>query len=634
MLRDKGSRGVQMNESVDHLQINGQARPINELFSPSRSFTVEYYQREYAWQRVQVEELVNDLARSFLSTYSPEHTRSQVSGYPPYFLGPIITYTSSAISYLVDGQQRVTTLALLLLFLRSKSTVEEQRTSLSGLVYSTSYGTASFRMRVEDRDAVMTAILDETPIQLEHLDTSSSNIWNRYQELGELFPEELLGEVLPYFIDWIQNRVILVEISTPDKNMALEIFESMNDRGLRLTNMDMLKSYVLSRILDPSKIETANDTWRDITGKLSELQKNGETEFMKTLLRAKYAETARETGKGSTPKHFEDIGTAFHKWVREQSEANDSAAGKAGAMPLARAEDFEAFVMKEMPVHARRYAKMLSASQHLTLGWEHTYYNAKNNFTLQYLLGLAVSEVGDDDETFRQKFELVAKYIDLMVARRMVNYKRRGYSMMSRPMFALAKSLRGKSLEQLRAILSERAAALEEKFDAMSGFVLTNMNKPDVFYLLARMTTWLEDDVSDKFFNGSSNTDPFEVEHIWANKFERHHEEFSTENEFLQARNQFGALLLLPKSFNASFGALTYQEKATQYRKQNQLAQTLVDGLGRNNPRLAGKVSNHRLDLVAFEDGFSKEDIALRQEFYRQLCEVIWNPTALGLKSE
>lgn len=623
-----------MYESVDHLQINGQARPINELFAASRSFTVEYYQREYAWQRVQLEELINDLARSFMSTYSPEHLRSQVSGYPPYFLGPIITYTSSAVSYLVDGQQRVTTLALLLLFLRSKSNDEEQRTSLSSLVYSTSYGTANFRMRVEDRNAVMEAILDGNKVQADLLDTSSGNIWSRYQELNEIFPEELLGDALPYFVDWIQNRVILVEISTPDKNMALEIFESMNDRGLRLTNMDMLKSYMLSRISDPLKIEKANDSWRTVTGELAELQKNGETEFMKNLLRAKFAETARETGKGSTPKHFEDIGTAFHKWVREQSEANDADSGRIGAMPLTRAEDFESFVMLEMPTHARRYRQMLSASQRRTKGWEHTYFNAENNFTLQYLLGLAVSEVKDDDETFRQKHELVAKYIDLMIARRMVNFKRRGYSMMYRPMFALAKSLRGKTLEELRSVLSERVSSLEEGFGAITLYSLTNMNKPDVFYLLARMTAWLEDDASDKFFNGPTNTDPFEVEHIWANKFERHTHEFLTENEFLQARNQFGALLLLPKSFNASFGAQTYAEKAPHYLKQNQLVQTVVDGLGRNNPRLSEKVNKFGLNLVGFKEGFSKEDIAVRQAAYLQLCEAIWSPERLGLSAD
>jgi uncharacterized protein with ParB-like and HNH nuclease domain len=623
--------GFEMNNSVDHLQISGQARPINELFSAARQFTVEYYQREYAWQAAQVEELINDLARSFLSNFQTEHERVQVASYAPYFLGPIITYSSSGVSYLVDGQQRVTTLAMLLLFLRREALDEEQKTSLSSLVYSTSYGTPSFRMNVEARDGVMQALLNDEENPPDDMDSSSANIWSRFQDIQEFFPDELLGVALPFFVDWLQNRVILVEISTPDKNMALEIFESMNDRGLRLTNMDMLKSFVLSRIKVPDRIEAANGAWRKIVNELQDVQKNGDTEFMKNLLRAKYAETSRESGKGSTPKHFEDIGTAFHKWVREQSEGNSGPDGARGAIPIDSPSDFEKFILVEMKVHAKRYRKMIEASTNLTKGWEHTYFNAKNNFTLQYMLGLAVSDTSDDEEVFREKFELVAKFIDLMIVRRMVNFKRRGYSMMYRPMFALAKSIRGQNLDELRVNLAERVEALEESFEALSRFSLTNMNKPDVFYILARMTSWLEDTVSDNYFNGETNSDPFEVEHVWANKYERHEGQFATENEFLQERNRFGALVLLPKSFNASFGAMEFGKKASHYLKQNLLVQTLVDGQGLHNPKLTRKSNSFGLTFTSHRDSFTKEDISLRQGLYRQLCEAIWNPYELGL---
>ena len=623
-----------MNNSVDHLQISGQARPINELFSAARQFTVEYYQREYAWQAAQVEELINDLARSFLSNFQNDHERVQVASYAPYFLGPIITYSSSGVSYLVDGQQRVTTLALLLLFLRKEALDEEQKTSLSSLVYSTSYGTPSFRMNVEARDGVMQALLNNEENPPDDMDSSSSNIWSRYQDIQELFPDELLGATLPFFVDWLQNRVILVEISTPDKNMALEIFESMNDRGLRLTNMDMLKSFVLSRIRTPDRIEAANDAWRKIVNELRDVQKNGDTEFMKNLLRAKYAETARESGKGSTPKHFEDIGTAFHKWVREQSEGNSGLDEGQGAIPLSSPSDFEGFIVDEMRVHARRYQKMIDASTNLTKGWEFTYFNARNNFTLQYMLGLAVSDISDDDEVFRRKFELVAKFIDLMIVRRMVNYKRRGYSMMYRPMFALAKSIRGQNLDDLRGNLSERVGLLEENFEAVSRFSLTNMNKPDVFYILARMTSWLEDSASDNYFNGESNSDPFEVEHVWANKYERHKGEFATENDFFQERNRFGALVLLPKSFNASFGAMEFNKKAPHYLKQNLLVQTLVDGQSLHNPKLSRKAEGFGLRFTAHRESFTKADIGLRQELYKQICEAVWSPYELGLTIE
>jgi uncharacterized protein with ParB-like and HNH nuclease domain len=620
-----------MNESVDHLQITGLAKPISELFSPVRQFTVEYYQREYAWTTTNVEELLNDLTRSFLASYQSGHPRARVAGYSPYFLGPIVTYTTGGVSFLVDGQQRVTTLTLLLMYLKHISEDESQKTTLSNLVYSTNYGTAQFRMNVEDRAKVMQALLEGSAIKPEPIDSSSNTIWERYQDISRLFPEDLTGEVLPYFVDWVQNRVILVEISTPDKNMALEIFESMNDRGLQLSNMDMLKSYVLSRIEVPEQIERANNIWRDCVNELRDAQKNGDAEFMKTLLRAKYAQTVREAGKGTSPKHFEDIGTAFHKWVREQVEPTArSAETSEGGLNLKSPQDFENFVTRDFQIQSRRYIKLLEVSGRYTSGWEFVFFNAMNDFTLQLTLAMSVSEVDDEDEVFRQKVELVTKFVDLMVARRMANFKRRGYSMMYRPMFALAKSLRGKSLEEIRKILSDRAHNLDESFVALERFSLTNMNKPDVYYLLARMTAWLEEDKTGRYFKGGSVSEPFEVEHVWANKYERHVDEFPSESDFLQFRNRFGALLLLPKSFNASFGALPYAEKVTHYRGQNQLAQSLALGVGPHNPNLRRKSEQLRTPIEAHRDSFNKQDVDERQKLYQEMCEVIWDLSTLG----
>lgn len=623
-----------MNESVDHLQISGLAKPISELFSPVRQFTVEYYQREYAWTATNVEELLNDLTRSFLASYQTGHHRARVAGYSPYFLGPIVTYTTGGVSFLVDGQQRVTTLTLLLMYLKHLSNDESQKTTLSNLVYSTNYGTAQFRMNVEERSKVMQALLEGSTVKPEPIDSSSNTIWERYQDIGRLFPEDLSGEVLPYFVDWIQNRVILVEISTPDKNMALEIFESMNDRGLQLSNMDMLKSYILSRIEVPEAIERANDVWRDCVNKLRDSQKNGDAEFMKTLLRAKYAQTVRETGKGTSPKHFEDIGTAFHKWVREQVDpttTTKTVENSEGGLILGTPQDFERFVSVDFRIQSRRYIKLLEVSGRYTQGWEFVFFNSMNDFTLQFMLAMSVSEVEDDEELFCEKVELVAKYVDLMVTRRMANYKRRGYSMMYRPMFALSKLLRGKGLEEIRAILAERAVNLDEKFDALDTFALSNMNKPDVYYLLARMTSWLEEDKTGRYFKGGSVSEPFEVEHVWANKYERHADEFPSESDFTQFRNRFGALLLLPKSFNASFGALPYKEKVTHYQSQNQLAQSLALGVGPHNPNLRRKSEQLETSIIAYPEAFKKQNVEARQRLYREICEVIWNLDALGL---
>ena len=82
---------------------------------------------------------------------------------------------------------------------------------------------------------------------------SVKNIVDRFKEIGELFPPELNGAALPFFIDWFIDNVIFVEIKTYSDKDAYLIFETMNDRGLSLTSTEMLKGYLISQIENEDK---------------------------------------------------------------------------------------------------------------------------------------------------------------------------------------------------------------------------------------------------------------------------------------------------------------------------------------------------------------------------------------------
>src|SRR5262249_19500616 len=96
--------------------ISGKASTIRQLFTEHR-FILDTYQREYAWKEEHVADLINDLTRCFLPNWELGHEAVDVAGYAPYFLGPIITYKRSGRTVLVDGQQRLTTLMLFLMWL-------------------------------------------------------------------------------------------------------------------------------------------------------------------------------------------------------------------------------------------------------------------------------------------------------------------------------------------------------------------------------------------------------------------------------------------------------------------------------------------------------------------------------------
>jgi uncharacterized protein with ParB-like and HNH nuclease domain len=99
-------------------EIRGNAKTVRELLSGSK-YAIDYYQREFKWTTKQVQELLDDLANKFLEDYEPDHERSQVEKYGHYFLGSIIISDKEGQKYIIDGQQRLTTMTLLLISLSS-----------------------------------------------------------------------------------------------------------------------------------------------------------------------------------------------------------------------------------------------------------------------------------------------------------------------------------------------------------------------------------------------------------------------------------------------------------------------------------------------------------------------------------
>lgn len=496
-----------MAELIDVKLIDGTPRSVRELFT-GRKYGLDYYQREYTWTTANVTELIADLANSFLADYDELDEPHQVASYRPYFLGPIVTSSVKGTRFLVDGQQRLTSLTLLLIHLNHLAADIADAEDLAPLVFSRKFRSTTFNIDVLERNNVMHAILDGTPFDPTTESESVRTIWHRYLDIVALFPDDLKGPALLYFCDWLLERVVLVEIGTTDQEMALEIFETMNDRGLRLSNTDMLKGFLLAKIGEPARIREANSLWRQRITDLTDLDKNADSEFIKHWLRGKYATTIRERKKDAVPRDFDLIGTAFHKWVRDNRSD----------LTLTKAGDYITFVNHDFERMSQRYMQLVRASRKLTAGLEHVYYNAVTGFTLQHLLIMAAVTPDDEDHTFRQKAELIARFLNVFVARRMINYRNFGYSTVVYTMFNFAKDVRNNDLDKLRDVLADRVADISESFDGVRTYRLTQRNRSHIRYLLARMTAWIEEESGTGIgFNEYVNRrrkQPFEVEHI------------------------------------------------------------------------------------------------------------------------
>ena len=105
--------------NIDVIKTDAHSRNVSELLK-EKKYKIDYYQREYRWQTQHVEELINDLTERYLNDYDEKHDRLKDGPkYKHYFLGPIILSHKNGDMLVVDGQQRLTTLTLLLIFLKN-----------------------------------------------------------------------------------------------------------------------------------------------------------------------------------------------------------------------------------------------------------------------------------------------------------------------------------------------------------------------------------------------------------------------------------------------------------------------------------------------------------------------------------
>jgi len=609
-------------------KIDGVAKTIRELLSGQR-YAIDYYQREYKWQRKQLQELIDDLTVRFLEDYSVTDQRDAVQKYGHYFLGSIILSERDNETFIVDGQQRLTTLTLLLILLHERQGTREDGVKLADLIFAEKYGKKSFNIHVPDRTPFMEALFKGETFDASQCSESVQNIAARYADLDEILPDEIDDRAVPFFADWLIENVHLVKITAQSDEDAYTIFETMNDRGLSLTPLDMLKGYLLNAITDPAKRHDAATVWRKRLESLRELGKDEDSDAVKTWLRASYAQSVRERHRGAENRDFERIGTEFHRWLRDKSEV----------VGLSTPDTYHRFVHRDFDFYTRLYERLRKASSKPSEGLEVVHYIARAGFTLQFPLFLSAVRPDEAPEVVDRKIRIVGIFLDILIARRAVNYLSLGFGAMSYAIFLIIKDVRDKTEAELAQLLYDRLDKLDCTFEkannghrsGMRNFALNQWSKRYIKWLLARMTDYVERQSGQPSHFNNYMTDGksrFEVEHIWADKYDRHSDEFAHPSEFADYRNKIGGLLLLPKSFNGSYGALPYSEKLPHYNSHNLLARSLNPQCYDHNPGFLRFVQSSGLPFRPMNQ-FCKAELDERVDLYRQLAEQVWNPQQL-----
>jgi uncharacterized protein with ParB-like and HNH nuclease domain len=232
-------------------------QPILKIFSDDYVFSIPDYQRPYSWTPEQAGELIDDLLGFMEANHGP------VAEMPSYFLGSIVLIKGdSPVSNVVDGQQRLTTLTLLLAAIRANVDVK-LRSNITKRLYEEGdqlTGTADcFRLTLRERDAefFQSYVQKETGFaDLLKLETALTDSRKNLRDNARLFQArlaQLLENQRVELASFILQRCYIVVVASSDETSAFRIFAILNSRGLDLTATDILKAKLIGAIPEQSR---------------------------------------------------------------------------------------------------------------------------------------------------------------------------------------------------------------------------------------------------------------------------------------------------------------------------------------------------------------------------------------------
>lgn len=595
-------------------------------------FEVDYYQREYRWGRKQIEQMLMDFYDTFRQYYDPANhgAPSEVQKYGYYYMGSIIC-TNDNTRQIIDGQQRLTSLTLLLIYLRN---LQDQTTgvpylpvNIDGLIYKDSYGTMSFNLDVPERNDCMQALWDQNKAYTSD-NESNKNLLARYSDIEELFPDDLKGEALPYFIYWLKGKVLLLEIDTPSEDEAHTIFLTMNDRGLSLNSAEMLKAFIIQQV-DEADRNSVNKVWQQNITRIknafdsesSGTVKAEDVDFISAWLRAKYANSIRETKKGAEDRDFELLGEKFHTWVRMNARTE---------MQLTQPKQYKELVTIEMTLMTNLYLRMKAYSEKLTKGFEAVFYNAHRDITYQNYLIMSAVRVDDAPAVVDQKIRVVATFIDIFASTRIFNDKKINWNANKNLLFRVMCQIRNQDVKTIGIRLISALQRMSENLDAIQDFELNKTSRRYMLHMLARLTDYvnLRMGLASQFENyvDRNPKTSYDIEHILPDDYQSYKDLFNDEEDFKNNREKFGNLILLTSDHNRSYQDMPYDQKAVQYMGDNILAQSLNAGAYKNNPKFLALSNEYGFKAYV---RFDKTAIRERLQLYISLAKSIWNPAVI-----
>ncbi len=570
-------------------------------------YVVPDYQREYVWENRQVEQMLSDI----ISAYESNSEK-------PYFMGMTVVYSSPKVFELVDGQQRLTTFFITLcVLINIYKEIGDEASTFKSRIYSPvmdedgdEYDDFALKLQyTESSECLKNIFHGSIPGEdsRQNLGQSDARLYDAYETIFQKLKEEYptLAE-LKKFGSYLFKKVEIVQIETSDISDALKIFETINQRGVGLNSMDLLKNMIFMQV-SREDFAKLNEQWKAIIDKIYQANEKP-LRFLRYFITATY-DISDETGiiKGILPED------RIYPWLMD----NESKCGY-------KKNPFD--FVNSLADGVKRFVDYLSPNL-VEKGNEYLLNIpriAGTSYKSHIVLLMAANSMEMEAfSRFKQILEAVLYYSTIN--------KIKGNE--TEKLFAgwCPKIRKIRTNDELTTFVTDeiipQVNSWKENRNYKRNFEMLSLNNTQQYrirYVLTRITKYVDD--TRVGGNNAANISSYydkknQIEHIMPQKCNDLDSYGVSESEFTDVVNMLGNLTLLEKSFNSSINNASYSEKCKVYPGS-------VFYLTKSLPKLedVGKetASTKMNKKLKSWDNWNKETITDRQEIMYNLSEEIW----------
>ena len=608
-------------------------------------YGIDFYQREYKWSdkdsHKPVSSLLEDIFYRFELEYKDDSdpTPENITTFEWYYLNTYITNENKGKIYIVDGQQRLTTLTLIHIALyhlaKEYKLPEHLINTLKSSIYdSTDYGT-SYCMGINDRKDSMESLFNKGIEGVKSdgfKNVSEKNIYENYKVITSILNEKLVTKdnltatthKLHFFTLYFRQRIKLIEIEITKSKDVHMVFEVINNRGFPLKPYEIFKGSLLGQITK-NDLDKYLKIWNEQTKKLAEYNENKLDEFFSYYFRSKSIENSKQYDNLGFEKYHKSIFTEIfnNKFKLKHNE-----------------KEVKDFITSKFLYFSNEYLFTLEKTIDYDFKFKHIYFNNLNGQNGQFPLILSALTL--DDAQNQKKQEIIGKLYDrnFVILNLTQSYDSNKFN---ESMISLLQMIREKNIEQIKEAFdnellrligdSKNDKSIKEsfKYEFFRNVGYEQLNVKFLRYFFARIEHYIAKNanlaVKDYYqlvSHGRGNN-AHHIEHILANDEKRENLVlFENEEDFRIQRNRLGGLVLLKGPVNESSNNELYQDKLRTYSGSGYwFAETLTENFYKSNPEFKKFIEREQLNFQSFNT-FGKDEIESRHRLLFEIVKKIW----------